>query len=444
MPRPHLPHLLLKPTPLLCLVGVLLPNALFLGALLAGIGTPPRTSAIFAYATVALLARLMPPWLIVPLFLGVAVYDGIATLALLFNLAPSEIATALHLSADLKLFESPLYIALVFGSAALLITNLIALVWTRRIIQKGNSLIMVGVAVVFGAADFLMNTSPHYHYGTLYGAGQPMESATESSGFRSTVLAHPGHHVLLVIVEALGQFKDPDTQAILLQPFRNPDLLQRYAVTTGSTTYYGSTTAAEMRELCNTREPYQSILEGKTFDCLPQQMAAHGYRTTALHNFGSGFFDRAAWYPRVGFETLTFGESLAGVSERRCGGPFRGICDADLIPLIGRQLRDASAPTFAYWLTLSTHVPIAPREGTPRLGCTNGSPIGSAEVCYMTEMWLDVFQGLAALTATLPPTEILIVGDHAPPLWSKAARGLFVPGKVPWIRLTPRISQPAG
>jgi hypothetical protein len=254
-------------------------------------------------------------------------------------------------------------------------------------------------------------------------------------------LGHRGHHSLLVVVEALGQFKDPEMQAILLQPFRDPNLLQRYAVTMGTTTYYGSTTAAEMRELCNTREPYQGLLEGKAFDCLPKQLAARGYRTTALHNFGAGFFERAAWYPRLGFETLTFGEDLAGLSRRRCGGPFRGVCDADLIPFIGRQLREASVPTFAYWLTLSTHVPVAPREGTPRLGCTEGGPIGSVEVCHMTEMWLDVFHGLSALTTSIPPTEILIVGDHAPPLWSKTARRLFTPGKVPWIRLTPRIPQ---
>jgi len=38
-------HLLSNPTLLLCLVGVLLPNGLSIGALLTGIGTPPRTPA---------------------------------------------------------------------------------------------------------------------------------------------------------------------------------------------------------------------------------------------------------------------------------------------------------------------------------------------------------------------------------------------------------------
>jgi hypothetical protein len=60
------------------------------------------------------------------------------------------------------------------------------------------------------------------------------------------------------------------------------------------------------------------------------------------------------------------------------------------------------------------------------------------EVCYMSEMWSDVMSSLVRLTADIPPTDILIVGDHAPPLWSKAARHLFTPGKVTWVRLTPR------
>jgi hypothetical protein len=90
-------------------------------------------------------------------------------------------------------------------------------------------------------------------------------------------------------------------------------------------------------------------------------------------------------------------------------------------------------------MTLSTHVPIAPREGTPRLDCANaGGSIGHVEVCYMTEMWIDLFEGLARMTRDAPPMDILIVGDHAPPLWSKAGRELFTPGKVTWIRLTPR------
>ena len=70
------------------------------------------------------------------------------------------------------------------------------------------------------------------------------------------------------MVESLGHLADPA---------RQPELIKRYDVRTGSITYYGSTTAAEMRELCNTREPYQRLLDDLRLVCLPELMTTHGY-----------------------------------------------------------------------------------------------------------------------------------------------------------------------
>jgi hypothetical protein len=433
-----------NPTVFLCVAGVVLPNALSLGALAAGIGSPPRTTAIIAYATVAMIARIVPAPLTVLLFLATAAYDAVATVALLFNLAPSEIMLALHLSADLKLFASPLYVAMITGLALLLAVNIAVLTLKRDVLRRGNPAVMMGLALVFAAADLFTNASAHYQFGTLYATGKPMETAAEQSGFRATALSGGGRNVLMIMVEALGQFADPWRQSVLMQPFQDAELLKRYDVTTGSTTYYGSTTAAEMRELCNTRESYETVLEGKKFECLPHQMEQRGYHTVSLHNFTSNFFQRKDWYPRLGFETRLFREDLAGYLKRQCGGPFRGPCDVDVVPYIGKQLREAKQPTFFYWMTLSTHVPIAPNEGTPRLNCTRGGgPIGQAEVCSMTEMWMDMFEAIGRMTAELPPTEILLIGDHAPPLWSKAGRRLFTPGQVTWVRLTPKAAATA-
>jgi hypothetical protein len=427
------------PTFLLCIIGVVLPNALSFGALVAGIGAPPRSAAIIGYATVVVAARVAPPLVTVVLYLGTAAYDAIATIALMFNLAPREIATALHLTAQLKLFSSPFYDTLAAGLAALVAVNIVVLVRRRDLIKRGNPAVMMGCAVCFMVVDFLANTSPHYQFGTLYAVGKPMESAVAASGFRQTALAGHSRRILLIVVEALGHFADPARQALLLQPFGDPDLNKRYRVTIGSNTYYGATTAAEMRELCNTREPYRVLLEGKTFACLPQQMAERGYQTTSLHNFKRFFFDRLEWYPKIGFDKRYFAADIAAKVSRQCGGPFLGPCDVDVVPFISRELKEATRPTFVYWMTLSTHVPVAPAEGTPRFGCAHdGGRIGHEEVCYMTEMWVDLFESIIRMTKEIPATEILLVGDHAPPLWSKAGRELFVPGQVTWVRLTPR------
>ena len=432
-------RLLSNPTLFLCLTGVLLPNALSLGALIGGIGSPPRSAAIIGYATVAVIARIVPPTVTIGLYLATAVYDAISTIALLFNLAPSEIGLALHLSSELNLFASPLYVGLTIGLALLVGANVAVLTLRRDLLRRGNPAVMMGCALAFLAVDFFTNTSAHYQFGTLYAAGKPMESAGEASGFRQVALSGNSPRVLLIVVEALGHFADPARQAVLLKPFDNPELRKRYSVTAGSNTYYGSTTAAEMRELCNTRKPYEDVLEGQKLVCLPQQMAERGYQTIAMHNFTGAFFERFDWYPKIGFEKRFFAPDLATGLHRLCGGPFRGPCDADVVAFIGQELRQASQPTFFYWMTLSTHVPIAPHEGTPRLDCEHrGGPIGHVEVCYMTELWMDMFEAVVRMSNEIGPTEILLVGDHAPPLWSKAGRQLFTPGQVTWVRLTPR------
>jgi hypothetical protein len=428
---------LLNPTAFLCLVGVLIPNALSLGALVTGIGLPPRTAMIVAYATLAVAARIVSAPVTIALDLAAAAYDAISTIALQFNLAPSEIGLALHLGGQLNLLRSPFYMILIGLSVVLVVGNLALMLYRRDLLGRGSPVLMMVLALGLAATDFIVNTSPHYHYGTLYAKGRPMESAVESSGLRKAAIAHPDRNVMLVIVEALGEFADPAYERLFLDSLRAAQAGGRYTVTSGSTTYYGSTTAAEMRELCYSREPYQALLERDGFTCLPTQMAKAGYRTVSLHHFAARFFDREHWYPKLGFERRIFREDLADTPFRNCGGPFRGPCDIDMIPVIEKELQ-AKQPTFLYWLTLSTHVPIAPAEGTPRLGCRkDGGRVHHKEVCFMTEMWMDVLEALAKMTADVPPTEILIVGDHAPPLWSKSGRHLFVPGKVPWFRLTP-------
>lgn len=428
-----------KPTLLLCIAGIVLPNALSLGALILGIGSPPRTTAILCYAVVAVIARFASAKIVVPLFLATLIYDAIATIALLFNLAPSEIGLALSLAGELQFWKSPLYIALTGGLLAVAGANIGALMFWRDALRRGSIASLLLFALTFAAADFYANTSAHYEFGTLYGANQPVTSAVDGSGFRDRLTTATPPRALFVLVEAMGQFADVKKRALLLQAFRNPELLKRYDVTFGSSTYYGSTTAAEMRELCHTRESYTDFAAGTAIDCLPKELRARGYRTVSLHNFTSAFFGRSYWYPKLGFETSLFTQDFRDRNFRICGGPFRGPCDTEMVPVIARELREAKQPIFYYWLTLSTHVPVAPNEGTPRLDCDrDGGVIGHREVCHMTELWLDLFDAVAKMALELPPTEILITGDHAPPLWSKAGRALFLPGQVPWIRLTPR------
>jgi hypothetical protein len=84
---------------------------------------------------------------------------------------------------------------------------------------------------------------------------------------------------------------------------------------------------------------------------------------------------------------------------------------------------------------------VAPDEALIDFHCTlDNNGFGPPRVCRMAELWHDVFAVVAkfARDPAVGPADILIVGYHAPPLWSKRGRAQFAPGQVAWYRLQPR------
>ena len=175
--------------------------------------------------------------------------------------------------------------------------------------------------------------------------------------------------MLLVIVEGLGAFADPEHQQLLADRFAAATL---HNVTAGTAPFFGSTTAGEMRELCVSRESYELLLE-EPQPCLPGLLCHAGYDTIGIHGYPGYIFEREDWWPNAGFNRMLFAADLYPGIESQCGGTFRGICDreigARLIDLVGGD----RGPRFIYWLTLNTHVPIRLGDGTPRLDCEDGA-----------------------------------------------------------------------
>lgn len=99
-------------------------------------------------------------------------------------------------------------------------------------------------------------------------------------------------------------------------PIFNPRITRKYTVTQGHTVYYSSTTAEEMRELCDTRAFYAESAPSYGYSCLPQLLHQRGYTSIAVHPFSGGMFKRNAWYPLVGFDKKLFEEDVA-VSNKR-------------------------------------------------------------------------------------------------------------------------------
>jgi phosphoglycerol transferase MdoB-like AlkP superfamily enzyme len=429
------------PNAALLLGGLVLPNALSFATLfhLIDIGLPPRPYAILLYVIVAISARRVPFYVTAGLFVTVLVHDLVCTLSLMFGLAPVELFTAIRFALRVHIFNSPLYVLL----SAVLVLNfaiILRLMRDRARLLKGNLLLLAGAATVFAAADYASNTSPYFSFGSVLGRNQPVITAGEASGF-DTVAGKNGRNVIVVVVESLGYLADPHARSAISAPLSGTEIEQRYILTSGHSGYYGSTTAGEMRELCDTRTPYQELTKELAQECLPAQLKHKGYGTLAFHGFSGHMFDRTGWYPALGFDKTLFGEDLLPKMHRSCGSAFRGPCDTDVAQVIAEEAAKSKKPTFVYWVTLNTHIPVAPGDARANFNCeTDRTVFPRPGVCRMGELWHDLFESIArlALDPAIGPSEILIVGDHAPPLWSRTGREMFVPGQVAWYRLTPR------
>jgi hypothetical protein len=432
---------LTSPTALVIAAGLVLPNLLSIATLgsVLDVSLPPRTISIMAYAMLAVCARRIPYRLTVILFLGILAFDLIWTISVSFGLAPSELVTALDHAQHVHVFQSPLYGALI-GVLAATSAATLWLLHRRETLLRANIVAMFAAALLFAGVDFVTNVSPHYQFGTLLGRNVPIESAAIKSGFNA-VAGTNGRNVILVMVEGLGYLTDPTARRQIDAPLFETPITDKYRVTTGSVVYYGSTTSGEMRELCDTREPYLDFTKAHGQSCLPGRLRTRGYATMAVHAFHHTMFERDEWYPVIGFDKEVFGEELVKATHRLCGNAFRGVCDADLPPIIAQEATFSKKPKFIYWLTLNTHIPVAPGQALANFGCAKDPGIfHHVHVCDMAELWHDVFAAVSklALDPGIGPADILIVGDHSPPLWSRRARAQFEPGLVAWYRLTPR------
>lgn len=267
--------------------------------------------------------------------------------------------------------------------------------------------------------------------------GEPVDAATRQVNF--TPKAAQGRHVLVIVVEALGVPLEEPERKLFRDDWNRAEWREKYEVTTGTNRYAGSTTFGELRELCGISADYQSF-DFATVECLPSQFAQSGYGTTAIHTFRPKFFNRESWYPQIGFQNMMFRKELLAKGVGDCPGVFPGACDVQVAPIIFEKLKNADKPQFVYWLTLNTHTPVVadPELGTER--CTLGSEAWRNDfpaVCRLYELHHLLADSVSkvAMNPDLPPTDILIVGDHKPFIYDHESNLRFSPDRVPWVLL---------
>jgi hypothetical protein len=271
---------------------------------------------------------------------------------------------------------------------------------------------------------------------------EPMAAATESLWSAPATR----RNVVIVLAEGYGSYKDRTLSEFLVKPFRQEAITSRYEVEEGVTAFQGSTVSAELRELCHLRAgiPAPGDDLGWMKDCLPQQWKAT-HETTAIHGFTGYMFDRKSWWPRLGFQNILFLPELEREGVKHCNVAFDGACDDQIAELIHRRIAAAKRPQLIYWVTLDTHLPLAVTGTGPMFcGTDHAGYAADQSVCEWMNGTYKNNASIAEIAADpkLPPTEFLVIGDHAPPFISNSRRQLFEAGVVSFVHLVPRTAAP--
>jgi len=267
------------------------------------------------------------------------------------------------------------------------------------------------------------------------------ESAVNKTEFATADALVDDKQFLLVMIESLGVFQKREIYEALKSSLITAELARQYEVSAGTVPFIGSTTAAEMREFCATRDSYLSIVDepDKSLDCLPNRLRGVGYKTLAFHGFTRNFFRRSEWYPTIGFDHVTFLEHIedeeGDLEGKQCGATFRGYCDKLMAKRVRTALISENSNKLVYWLTLNSHFPTRREPGYG--GDCADVDLPFEQPCIMFGFWQELFVELRkiALDEALPPTDILIVGDHSPPLLYRDQRDIFEQQLVPYIVL---------
>ena len=421
------------------LVWVVLLNAPFVPMWF--VGGPSRFALIVLFGGIGLFSRSFPAWQRQLLFGAALTFAVLRQIAGIFNLEMTSLLHSIRFLVELSPGNSTEYIV---GGLVLALTAGLGLVLARRPMDFSGDKAMLGAAAgiaLLVGGDYAANYDLRGHYKQEAPSDARFESGSVNSGWASA--ADGKRHQLLVVVESLGlPSKDPELRRRLFASFLSPAVRERYTVTTGTSLYYNSTTAGEIRELCGRWGDYHDLVEKRDDSCLPARLARRGYDTVAWHSFEGSFFSRERWYPNIGFAKRVFAHELVAQGTGVCGGVFPGACDRNVPPLIGQTLAAARKPTFLYWLTVNAHLPVPPGENLGDEDCARISPRLARDmpmVCRQLAIWQSVDRALAktVMAKDFPATDILIVGDHMPPYFDRTMRTQFDARHVPWIRLSP-------
>jgi hypothetical protein len=436
---------------------------------------PTRALINVDYIILGTVCIFIPSRIVGALFTLLSLLDAFVFISGMYHFTPRELFLSMGYARynPLRLYSLPLFeifvMALVIGFGAAL--SMMA----AKTRNHSIPLILAPLIGLFLLADVCNGTSTFppftklpFYSRTQYVALNPINSgvmATDIASFLSPnrpSMTHvdsasqiafrqwqglhendvPNANMVVVLVESWGKLEDNNalTKAVA-SPLLSKEIRAKYLIKVGSVGFQGSTTNAELREICGLKGNYRDLFSLRRLRCLPDLFSSHGYHVTGMHGFRRDMFDRSSWWPLVGLRQTLFLEDFERASHlNKCGTAFPGLCDADLISLMADRLKEDRQ--FVYALTINSHLPLPPSpESDGVLDCAKLPAQFHNERCALAQQWRRVFNSLAqnVLRSDIKPTQFVIVGDHSPPLLA-TAEGRFSSSRVPYIILTPRVS----
>lgn len=243
--------------------------------------------------------------------------------------------------------------------------------------------------------------------------------------------------ILFILVESWGVPKNSEEYSEQVFSIKNNKNFIK--LNEGLVKYGGGTVTAELRELCELYPSFLSFKEvpyDQAASCLPNRLKNLGYSTFALHSASAQMYNRASWYPSIGFSKTFFLDTpLKNVSK--CYS-FPGFCDIDLLEPVGDILKN-NEKIFFYWMTLNSHIPYDSRDlkNKNKNLCDNLN-ISSTDRCVHFQLIKEFLDGVSEKFGKkeFKGLEIILVGDHPPPFIKRSIREYFLPEKgVPYLHL---------
>jgi phosphoglycerol transferase MdoB-like AlkP superfamily enzyme len=252
-------------------------------------------------------------------------------------------------------------------------------------------------------------------------------------------MQQPPKKILFILNESWGIFIpdgkkiNPSVYAPLL------DLPNVQFIAQGQNPAEHSTIMGEIRELCNLKAKNPNFVLGpyeKFEQCVPLRLQKQGYQVQAFHASYAKMYDRKDWYPHMGLQNARFFPQFSNIQQ--CHS-YPGACDYNIVHDISTANREAKDKSFIYWLTLNTHHPYSERDmlDKNRFDCQQALFEGRKEACRNLNLQHQFFQIVAdEIKANgFKETDIIVVGDHSPPIMLDKYKDSFEPDSVPFIHI---------